>query len=93
MGKFEKGNQHGAKSKRGKDLVKQKVKQYLTQFVDEYLITKLKEDFEEITPKERLDIITKLMPYIMPKLNSSDVKVDASEKVIEIVHIDANKEK
>jgi len=90
---FQKGNQHGAKSKRGKDIVKQKVKQYLTEFVDEYLIEKLREDFAEITAKERLDVITKLMPYIMPKLNSNDVKVDASDKVIEIVHIDAAKEK
>ena len=87
---FKKGNNYGAKSKRGKDKVKQKVKEYLTSFIDGYLDESFVEDFNELQPKERVKVIADFLPYIMPKMSSTDINLGETEGKIELVHKDAN---
>jgi hypothetical protein len=46
----------------------------------------IKEDFKELTPKERIEAYIKLMEYSIPKLNRTELKTD--DKIIEISFID-----
>ena len=46
----------------------------------------IKEDFKELTPKERIEAYIKLMEYSIPKLNRTELKAD--DKIIEISFID-----
>lgn len=75
MAKFEKGNSgrpKGAKNKvnaQMRDLIQ-------TLFDDNY--GKIQEDLESLEPKDRLKFLTDLLPYLMPKLQSTSYnhKVD-----------------
>lgn len=39
---------------------------------------KVNKDMQKLKPKERLDFMVKLLPYITPKLNNTDFKFDFS---------------
>ena len=90
---FKKGNQYGATSKRGKDKVKQKVKEYLASFIDGYLDESFVKDFNELQPKERVKVISDFLPYIMPKMSSTDINLGDTDGTIQLVHKDADSKK
>lgn len=90
---FKKGNQYGKHTKRGKDKIKSKVKDYLAAFVDGYLDESFVEDFNELQPKERVKVISDFLPYIMPKMSSTDINLGDTDATIELVHKDANSKK
>ena len=47
----------------------------------EWYLPRLEEDLKEVTPKERLDVICKLMNYVLATKKSEDVNFGKSEDV------------
>lgn len=50
-------------------------------------LDKISDLLEQLEPKERVDAIIKLLPYIVPK--QSEIKIDNVEQITEIVLTDA----
>ena len=71
----EQAREAGRKSKRGKGKVNQETKAFINNFIGGYLESDLEEDFKELTPKERIKVVTDLMPYVMPKMTATDLNV------------------
>jgi hypothetical protein len=73
MGKFEPGNK--AASGRGPNKVSSKVKQSIVQFLENN-IDNINEDFRKLKPRERLQFLSDLLPYVTPKLQSISGEID-----------------
>lgn len=56
-------------------LTKEMINQVLAAYHDDGRLTK---DFDELTPKERLDVFIKLVGYIMPKPQAVQVDLNQS---------------
>jgi hypothetical protein len=83
MAKFTKGA--GGRPKGAKNKVSEQLRERLEILLsDEW--QQIKEDFKELTPKERIEAYIKLMEYSIPKLNRTELKTD--DKIIEISFID-----
>ena len=61
---FQKGNQHGKKSKRGKDVLKKELKEKLKEHVEE-VIDSL--DVDSYTEDQKLKYLSTVLPYLIPK--------------------------
>ena len=77
MGKFEKGNQ--AAANRGPNKVSVKVKESIVQFLENN-IDSIQEGFDTLKPKEKLDFMVELLPYVTPKLQSISGEIDSNVK-------------
>jgi len=68
MGKFEKGNSGKPKGAVNKSTLIMKDR---IQSLFDYNFKKIQEDLESLEAKDRLKFMTDLMPYLMPKLQST----------------------
>ncbi len=71
---FQKGNQYGKQSKRGKDVISQEIKDKIKANVSE-LLDSLK--IEVYTEDQKLRYLQVILPYIMPKQRA--VTIDTEE--------------
>ena len=71
---FQKGNQYGKQSKRGKDIISQEIKDKIKANVSE-LLDSLK--IEVYTEDQKLRYLQVILPYIMPKKRA--VTIDTEE--------------
>ena len=71
---FQKGNQYGKQSKRGKDVISQEIKDKIKANVSE-LLDSLK--IEAYTEDQKLRYLQVILPYIMPKQRA--VTIDTEE--------------
>ena len=62
--KFQKGNQHGKKSKRGKDVLKKELKEKLKEHI-ETVIDSL--DVDSYTEDQKLKYLSTVLPYVISK--------------------------
>jgi len=80
MAKFKKGT--GGRPKGAKNKTSKELRERLNVFLsDEW--GQIKEDFKELTAKERIDIFIKLMEYSVPKLNRTEIKDDEKSVIID----------
>jgi hypothetical protein len=80
MAKFKKGQ--GGRPKGAKNKTSKELSERLNVFLsDEW--GQIKEDFKELTAKERIDIFIKLMEYSVPKLNRTEIKDDEKSVIID----------
>jgi len=80
MTKFKKGQ--GGRPKGAKNKTSKELRERLNVFLsDEW--GQIKEDFKELTAKERIDIFIKLMEYSVPKLNRTEIKDDEKSVIID----------
>ncbi|UJP65537.1 hypothetical protein [Mongoliitalea daihaiensis] len=68
MGKFEKGN--SGRPKGAKNKVNTQMRDLIQQLFDANFDT-IQEDLESLEPKDRLKFMTDLLPYLLPKLQST----------------------
>ncbi len=68
MGKFEKGNP--GRPKGAKNKVNTEIRGLIQKLFDDNYHT-IQDDLEALEPKDRLKFITDLMPYLLPKLQST----------------------
>ena len=68
MGKFEKGN--AGRPKGAKNKVNTQMRDLIQQLFDANFDT-VQEDLEALEPKDRLKFMTDLLPYLLPKLQST----------------------
>ncbi|GHB45650.1 hypothetical protein [Mongoliitalea lutea] len=68
MGKFEKGN--AGRPKGAKNKVNTQMRDLIQQLFDANFDT-IQEDLESLEPKDRLKFMTDLLPYLLPKLQST----------------------
>ena len=61
---FQKGNQYGKKSKRGKDILKKELKEKLKEHI-ETVIDSL--DVDSYTEDQKLKYLSTALPYLIPK--------------------------
>lgn len=73
MPKFEVGNK--AAQGRGPNKVSSKVKESIVQFLENN-IDAIEGDFKKLKPRERLQFISDLLPYVTPKLQSISGELD-----------------
>lgn len=73
LGKFEKGNPGRPKGVGHK--ATQRVKEAIANFVDNN-IDKIQEDFDKLKPLARLQFITALLPYVVPKLSNIEGEIN-----------------
>jgi hypothetical protein len=75
MGKFEKGNP--GKPKGAKNKVNSQMRDLIQQLFDNNFDT-IQQDLEELDPKDRLKFLSDLLPYLLPKLQSTthSTKID-----------------
>ena len=62
--KFQKGNQHGKKSKRGKDVLKKELKEKLKEHIDTVLDSM---DIDSYTENQKLKYLSTVLPYVVSK--------------------------
>lgn len=75
MAKFEKGNP--GKPKGAKNKVNGQMRDLIQQLFDDNF-EKIQQDLEELEPKDRLKFLSDLLPYLLPKLQSTthSTKID-----------------
>jgi vacuolar-type H+-ATPase subunit E/Vma4 len=75
MGKFEKGNP--GKPKGAKNKVNSQMRELIQQLFDDNF-DKVQEDLEALEAKDRLKFLSDLLPYLLPKLQSTthSTKID-----------------
>lgn len=77
------GRQAGTPNKVTKNL-----REWINQLVDDNRL-QIERDLKELDPKDRLQILEKLMSYVLPKLQSIDQKIDfdqiSDEQLDEII--------
>lgn len=68
MGKFEKGN--AGRPKGAKNKVSTELRGLIQKLFDDNYQT-IQDDLESLEPKDRLKFLTDLLPYLLPKLQST----------------------
>ena len=80
---FDKNNKYGEKSSR-EGIPNKKTSNFGQKLSDEMLPYfdngEFSKDFKALTPKERLEIAAKFMPYLAPKLQSTTITMDDENK-------------
>ena len=71
LGRFAKGNK-GFKPKGATNIATRETKEKFNQLLDSYPVEQMIADLQELKPRERLQVITGLLEYFMPKLNKTD---------------------
>lgn len=57
-----------------------KVKDAISTLIEDSL-DGLKEDLQQLTPKDRLNVVTGLLRYVIPSLKASEVNLSTSEQI------------
>lgn len=79
--KGESGNPQGRK-RGSRNKVTKTLKDYITKLIDDNR-EQIEKDLKELTPKERLQVIVGLLPYVVPKMHS----------VEEVLNVENDREK
>lgn len=82
MAKFEKGNKLGGRKKGSLNRSTEMMKLTIARAVN-HSLSELQKDLDEIrkeNPAKAMELSIKLMDYVLPKLKSMDVKLDADVK-------------
>jgi len=79
------GLKFGGRTKGVSNAITTKTKAAISQLIEGSL-DGLKDDLKELSPKDRLSVITNLLKYVIPTLKASEVKVDAVDSVPEWVN-------
>lgn len=82
MAKFEKGNTLGGRKKGSLNRSTEMMKLTIARAVN-HSLSELQKDLDEIrkeNPAKAMELSIKLMDYVLPKLKSMDVKLDADVK-------------
>ena len=74
------GKKFGGRQKGSGNQVTTKTKLAISKLIEDSL-EGLKEDLAQLTPKDRLNVVTGLLKYVIPTLKASEVKVDAADSV------------
>lgn len=74
-GRFGKGNP--GKPKGAVTKVSVKVKESIVNFLENN-VDKIQDDFDKLKPRERLQFVADILPYVTPKLQSIQSEVDAN---------------
>ena len=74
------GKKHGGREAGTPNKLTKEFKETLSNILSDE-IEKLSETLQQLEPKERLDIIVKLLPYIAPKLQSIEYKDESVKNV------------
>ncbi len=85
------GNKNG-RPKGSLDKVSRRVRELITELVEENLDS-IQEDFKTLSPKDRLEMISKLLPYVIPKIKMTDFegKEPPRKMILEIVESNGQK--
>lgn len=67
------GRQRGTENRVTKDI------RLVLKDVVEHELGQLSKNLKELSPKDRLDVVTKLLPYVMPKAEAASVPSQESE--------------
>lgn len=73
MGQFKGIRNNNGRPKGTPNKTTNEIRQKFNDFIDNNL-EKLQKDLDKLTPKERVDAVIRLLPYIIPKL--SEVSID-----------------
>ena len=87
-GSFAKGHK-GFKPKGATNIANREVKEKFHQLLDSYPVEQMIQDLQELKPRERLQMITGLLEYFMPKLNKTDWGISNNNEPI-IIELPAN---
>jgi hypothetical protein len=79
MGRFEPGNT--AAANRGPNKVSSKVKESIVQFMEDN-VDSIQESFDTLKPRERLQFIADLLPYVSPKLQATSLDITGDLTII-----------
>ena len=87
---FQKGNQFGSKSKRGKSKFNTELKNYLGD-VSNNIIKEI--DIKELSNYERIQFLRTILPYIIPKNKEvSHENIFEEQTMIQVEIIESNKD-
>ena len=87
---FQKGNQFGSKSKRGKSKFNTELKEYLGD-VSNNIIKEI--NIKELTNYERIQFLRTILPYIIPKNKEvSHENIFEEQTMIQVEIIESNKD-
>ncbi len=87
---FQKGNQFGSKSKRGKSKFNTELKEYLGD-VSNNIINEI--NIKELTNYERIQFLRTILPYIIPKNKEvSHENIFEEQTMIQVEIIESNKD-
>ena len=74
------GKKFGGRQKGSSNQITNKTKQVITELIEGNL-NRLKQDLDELQPKERLQVITGLLRYILPTLRAQEVSVTTTDEM------------
>jgi len=87
---FQKGNQFGSKSKRGKSKFNTELKEYLGD-VSNNIIKEI--DIKELSNYERIQFLRTILPYLIPKTKEvSHENIFEEQTMIQVEIIESNKD-
>ena len=87
---FQKGNQFGSKSKRGKSKFNTELKEYLED-VSNNIIKEI--DIKELSNYERIQFLRTILPYLIPKKREvSHENIFEEQTMIQVEIIESNKD-
>jgi hypothetical protein len=92
MAKFEKG--HTKATGRPKGAINKStatIREKVQQLLDQYSIDKMVKDINSLEPKERLQILSGLLEFSIPKLARSEVKTEVTISETQIFEIGGQK--
>jgi hypothetical protein len=74
-GKFKPGNRAG--SGRGPNKVSGKVRDSIVKFLEDN-VDAIQESFDELKPKEKLEFVSSILSYAVPKLSSTQIDAEVN---------------
>lgn len=74
-GQFKPGNSEGGRTKGSRNRLTKELKGTLKEIIDKEL-ERVPELLEEMEPRERMEFILKLLPYVMPKVAPTAYHLD-----------------
>jgi hypothetical protein len=81
----------GGRPKGSKNKINSNIREMFEQLVN-YNLVNMQTDLNELSPKDRLEILLKLSEFIIPKLNRVDNTLSAENRQIDIIiqRVDSN---
>jgi len=86
-GKFAQGNKGGGRLKGSENRATGEMRDFISTFIDENK-DKIQADFDKLEPKERIDSMIKLLDFITPKLQRTQLEGDITHKNHVVVTIE-----
>lgn len=86
---FKKGNNLGGRTKGSVNKLSSELRSILSNLLEEQLEI-IKSDLESLEPKDRLMVITKLLPYVMGKMKDEETDTSPDDRVKIIVDVQSN---